>query len=58
MYVDLRGASLQRVTSKRSTALDHEIRKLAEQVNRMIDDAPEFDPSWLALSEGLYGAVE
>ena len=53
-WLDLRAPSLQKTTPKRSVALQHKIIELAEQLNRLIDTAPRFNPAWRALSESIY----
>jgi MinD-like ATPase involved in chromosome partitioning or flagellar assembly len=54
-WFDLRRTSLH-ATPKRSTELRHQIVDLARTLNKMIDDAPEFDASWLGVD--VYPAAQ
>lgn len=50
-WIDLRRLPTQRTSARRSAVLEREIRGVAETLNRLIDEAPMFDPGWRALAE-------
>lgn len=52
-WIDL-AERTQATTTKRSSGLPVQSRHLAMELNRMIDNAPPFDPRWIALAEGFY----
>jgi MinD-like ATPase involved in chromosome partitioning or flagellar assembly len=57
-WLDLRKEALLQRTTSRRTALHYQIRQMADDLSKMIDAAPKFDPKWLEQAAGLYQTTQ